>query len=239
MGTEAENNEQEVTEGEASKEQEPENKEEKPQVVTMEMIEELRNENAQLKEFAAKAQRDAAASQDYAQRIVSEIKLAAERGGGVGYNQQEQPDLREQLNDNPEEVLDRHFYTRMKPLIEQNLGYQVQTARTLFEQRHEADEDFRAYKDELEEFMKGIPPEVKANPAAWDNAMDFVRAKHLKEIVERRTKKQSQMDQRAFAEPPSGSSPGRASKASLSDDQKAIAKGLGLSEDEYREFLTP
>jgi hypothetical protein len=238
----ADNEEEQIapTEEEQKSTEEAKQEAEKPTAVTMEMIEQMRAENNQLREVAMKAQRDSAASQEYLQRMVNELKLAAARGntrGGEGSS--EGVDMREALNENPEAVLDHHFATRMQPLIQQSLGYQIETAKTLFEQRHSQDEDYVAYKDELTEFMKGIPPEVKANPAAWDNAMDFVRAKHLKEIVERRTNKIHKMDKQAFGEPPSGSAPMSSKKPTLNDDQKAIAEGLGLTEAEYMEFLIP
>lgn len=197
----------------------------------------LKADNARLAEIAQRAMKEAESTKEYVQRLTTQLQMAASRAPQGNGNEGEF-DLREALNDNPQAVLDHHFASRMQPLIEQNLGYQVATARGMFEQKLQAAPDFvreeyTKYKDELEEFMKGIPAEVKANPAAWDNALDFVRAKHLDEIVERRKTRATKMERAAFVEGPSSGQPSRSKAPTLSDDQKAIAKGLGMTEEEY------
>lgn len=199
-------------------------------------LEALRAENARLRELSEKASRDAAGAQAYVHEIVSRLQAAANSRSEAP----ETPgrDIREVFQEDPVSVLDQHFQARMAPLINQSLEYQVQSAQELFSQRMAENEDYKDYKDELDEFMKGIPPAVKAQPKAWVDGLNFIRARHLDDIVEKRRKKQTENDRRAFVEPASAAGARREGGVTLNADQKAIAKGLGIPEEEYVKWLT-
>ncbi len=200
----------------------------------------IRAENASLRESVQKATKDAAASQAYVQEIVSRLQAAAAtRGMASEENGEPGPSLSDRMSQDPVSVLDEHFAARMAPLINQSLEYQVNQARELFEQRMSTDEEFNEYKGELEEFMKGIPPQVKAQPKAWADGLNFIRARHIDEIVEKRSKRTLARDKAAFVEGQGASATTPKGPVMLNADQKAIAKGLGIPEDEYLKWMNP
>lgn len=194
-------------------------------------VETLKAQVEQYRQMAEKAQRDSAQAQEYVQTFIARAQMAAAQAQPT---QPSQEDMAQMMNENPGAVLDRHFAERMGPLVERNLGIQAAQAEALFDAKFQQDEDYQAYKGELKEWMRAIPLDTKANPQAWEDALDFIRAKHIKDIVGRRLQKQKEMDKQAFVEAPSGRPGPRTQAVELSADQKAIAKGLGLTEDEYK-----
>src|SRR5215831_15683248 len=224
-------------EGGASKPEAETKGEEKPNEMDA-----LKAELAEMRQTAMKAQRDAAASQEYSQRIITELQMAAAGHQASRESAPVDPEaLRERMQENPEAVLDAHFATRMRPLIEQNLELQAGTAQTLFETKYKDDEDYLEYKDEFARFIRGLPADTRAQPAAWDNALDFIKSKHLNEIANRRAQrlieKRTALEKGAFVESGSAGGGKKTERVTLSDDQRSIAKGLGMSEEDYIHWM--
>lgn len=191
-------------------------------------FEALKAENVKLNEVSAKATTDAQQSQAYVRQIVERMQQAAVEPAG---------DIRDRMNEDPNRTLDEHFNARIAPLAKMTLENNAQTNFQIFENQMKDDEDWKMYRPEVEKFMESIPLEVKAQPKSWEKAYDLVRINHLNEIVERKSAKQSKMEKAAFVEAPSGARPTASRKQELSDIQKQIAKGLDLTEDEYREYM--
>lgn len=207
-----------------------------PAGVSKEDFDLLKADNARLAILAEKSSREAAQSNAYMQEFIARTQAAANQVG-TAVDPDAGQDVITRFNENPSSVLDEHFYQRMRPLVEQNLQIQAGNAYAVFEQGHKGDEDFELYKNELAEWMKPIPLDSKTNPRQWEEALNFVKAKHLDEIVQRRIQKQTSRDKAAFVEGPSAIPGQRAAKVELSDDQKAIARGLGMGEDDYIKWM--
>lgn len=194
--------------------------------------ESMKAENVKLAERTAKSETDAQQAQGYVRQIVERMQQAAQQQPPPDPNQ-----LRESMEADPNSVLDAHFNARIAPLAKMTLEAHSNTNFQVFESQMRENEDWKTYRGEVEKFMESIPLEVKAQPNSWPKAFDFVRANHLDEIIERRAAKSTKMERAAFVEGPSGPGPQRSKKVELNETQKQIAKGLGVSEDEYREWM--
>lgn len=195
-------------------------------------FEALKAENARLAESTTQAQRDSQQSQAYVRQIVERMQAAA--------SEQAPPDpnsVREHLEQDPNAVLDAHFNARIAPLAKMTLEAHANTNFQVFEASNRENEDWMAYKGEVEKFMETIPLEVKAQPNSWQKALDLVRGNHIDEIVERRAKKRTQAEKAAFVEGPSGSIASTSKKIELTPEQKEIAKGLGMSNEDYISYM--
>ena len=81
--------------------------------------------------------------------------------------------------------------------------------------------------------MSTMPGQVRVQPNAYENAFKFILAQHLDEVIEHRTSKKTEAEKRAFVEPATAAEGARPKKVDLSDLEKQVARGLGLTDEEY------
>ena len=89
------------------------------------------------------------------------------------------------------------------------------------------------YGGEVEEFMQNMPAETRSQAGSWDAAMQWVRSKHVDDEVKMRVEAVKENEKRSFMEGPGNISSAGPAKKSLGDLEKTVAKGLGLSDEEY------
>lgn len=203
-------------------------------------LETLRAENTRLLAEHAAARKEAEGAQAYVQQMMGTLREAAANASRANADG-EQPTLKDKLDADPEGVLDEHFRTRMGPLYAGYMENQSNMNRQLFADRIARDpewkEDWTKYEKEVDEFMKTVPPDVRAQPGAYERAFKFVLAEHLDDVVKaRKTRSISPQEKAAFVEGPSGAAPRERKVETLTDVEKQVAKGLGISETEYVEW---
>ncbi len=119
---------------------------------------------------------------------------------------------------------------------------QRQVAR---DKAREADpEVFDKYALEIEKMVGQVAPQFQGNLNVWQNALSMVRGQHIDEIIAMKVEKKEKENQvNGTQQPQTGQDgPARPSTrqppppkvAALTDEQKEVARGLHLSEDEYR-----
>src|SRR5213080_2789784 len=207
---------------------------------TAERLAALEAENQALRAKTDKSEKDAAGAQAYVQQLISSLGVAATRteqprGDGDGADPVEQ--LRERMNDDPIGVLDQHFQSRIAPLANTYAENQAALNRQLTAERLSRDEVNRElwqkYEKEVDDFMSTMPGQVRVQPNAYENAFKFILAQHLDEVIEHRTSKKTEAEKRAFVEPATAAEGARPKKVDLSDLEKQVARGLGLTDEEY------
>lgn len=208
---------------------------------------ELAAQLAQARQEAAAAQREKEGTQAYLQNLLNTLNVAAaSRGNTEGAEQARS--LAEKLAENPELALDEHFRSRMGPIYNTYLQNAEMTNRELARERLSRDENLKdadgksfwdKYEKEVDDFMKSMPPEVKARPGAYERALKFVMADHLDEVTEARaariSKQREARERGAFVEGPGGAAPKSRSPEGLTQLEKEVAKGLGMSEAQFLE----
>lgn len=199
-------------------------------------LNQLKEDNRRLAELADRSSKDAAGAQAYVKTIMEQMQHAAARVDQIR-NAPTQEQIRQAFDEDPQGVLDRHFQERMAPIVHTHLENTAEIVKSHFVDRVKEDPDWKAYKGEVEEFMKNIEPAVKAQPGAWDRAFAFVRSNHLDEIADRRAERILAQKQESFTEGKGISGAPGAKKVTLSEEQKLIAKGLRLSEEEYIQHM--
>src|SRR5438094_9868395 len=207
---------------------------------TAERLAALEAENQALRAKTDKSEKDAAGAQAYVQQLISALGVAATRteptrSDGDGADPVEQ--LRERMNDDPIGVLDQHFQSRIAPLANTYAENQAALNRQLTAERMGRDEVNRElwqkYEKEVDEFMSTMPGQVRVQPNAYENEFKFILAQHLDEVIEHRTSKKTEAEKRAFVEPATAAEGARPKKVDLSDLEKQVARGLGLTDEEY------
>jgi len=202
----------------------------------------LKEQNTQLRETAAKAVRDAEGAKAYVQTLVQRIEEAASRGtvqpgpaAGIDPNDPEaRQTLRERLDADPIGFMNAHFQERIRPLASFAMENQGALNRQLAADRLK-DEDWADYEAEVDEFMQGMPAEVRAKPGSYEAAFRFVLSKpeNFEKVVAKRIARKLEQEKGAFVERPSGGANRQPSRPVLSDTEKAIAKGMGISEEDW------
>jgi hypothetical protein len=116
---------------------------------------------------------------------------------------------------------------------------QRQVAR---DKAREADpEVFDKYALEVERMVAQVAPQFQGNLNVWQNALNMVRGQHVDEIFAMKLeKKGDQVNEPSRSQgndgpaKPSPRQPTPPKATPLTDDQKEVARGLHLSEEEYR-----
>lgn len=93
-------------------------------------------------------------------------------------------------------------------------------------------EVFDKFEPEIIAAVGTMPPQFQANSAVWTNAFNIVRGKHITEVLEMKGQKAPPVKDGPSA--PSVRVSQAPAKPPLSENEKIIAEGFGLTEDEYR-----
>src|SRR5215831_5566288 len=161
---------------------------EQPPAQPEESVESLRARVANAERERDGARRESEGAQAYLQNLLGTLRTAAERPGGAPV---EERSLAERLAENPEGVLDEHFKQRMGPIYNAYLENQDLQNRELARERILRDDKLQdadgtsfwnKYEKEINDFMAGMPLEVRARPGAYERALKFVMAEHIEEV---------------------------------------------------------
>ena len=150
----------------------------------------------------------------------------------------------EEFKENPLGLLDKHFATRMAPIVADNLEARAKDNRTTAISRLGV-ETWNEYGPEIDKFMSGLSLHTRANPGSYEEALNFVRAKNIDKEVDKRVKAalaQQDAEKRGLVEgggTRSGSMVGGSGAIRMTETEKAIAKGFGMSEKEWIKYKTP
>lgn len=144
--------------------------------------------------------------------------------------------------------------------VSQLMGIISQQNKQIIEMHPEKGKVFGRYKGEIEQFVKGLPPEQQGHPQVWDYALEQVKLRHqddivnetvqskVEELVQARLKElgfdgESQQKPAAVAKKPSyvGSGQGAANvkqraatrKVYVSAEDEAAARASGLPVEHY------
>jgi hypothetical protein len=149
----------------------------------------------------------------------------------------------EEFKENPLGLLDKHFATRMAPIVADNLEARAKDNRTAAIRQLGA-ETWGEYGEEIDRFMGGLSLHTRANPGSYEEALNFVRAKNIDKEIDKRVKSRlAELDaeKKGLVEG-SGTRAGSVSGAGaprMTEAEKQIAKGFGMSEKEWMKYKTP
>jgi hypothetical protein len=150
-------------------------------------------------------------------------------------------DFIEGFKEDPIGLLDKHFATRMAPIVADNLEARAKDNRTRARERLGA-EVWKDYGEEIDRFMEGMSLHTRANPGSYEEALNFVRAKNIDKEIERGIARRlaQQTAERTSAVEGGGSSSGATNGGArgpgMTDVEKQIAKGFGMSEKEWMKY---
>lgn len=207
-------------------------------------LEAERDEHKAVAQGAVKRATDA---ERFVSTVTERLKDAAIRGtqpqGRPVSEEEARQQLRERLAEDPDRVLSEHYDARTGPLVQGFLEQQGRTNRELFIAKQsmtpEGKELLSDYMEEVDAFLKDFGPEHRASTDAYDAALRWVRAKpeNLKKDIEKGVRKAREAEKTHFAEPASGDERGRKpTTRQLSDIEKEVARGLGISDEDYVKF---
>jgi hypothetical protein len=148
----------------------------------------------------------------------------------------------EDLQDNPQETLDRHFQEKVNPLIDAQVKNNAATLREVAIQRHP--EMFEKYGKEIDNVASRMDPKALQNPEAYNHIINHVRSQHLDEIVEARVsdalnkREQDKTIDASTGLPTGGGGGGRGTAAvgtveELTDDEVAVAHKFGKTPEQW------
>jgi|SRR5215467_957270 len=149
-------------------------------------------------------------------------------------------DLIEEFKQNPVGLLDRHFAARMGPVLQEHLEDRGKMNRQYFIDQNK--EDWEEYGKEVDAFMAPMSMSTKAKLGSWQEGLNYIKAKHIDQIVEKKMKAKQEAEKRGLIEG-RGASPGGSNGGSrpyrLSQLEKDVAKGFGMTEAEWIANKTP
>lgn len=195
-------------------------------------------EKAEFKRVAEGAVREAEASKNYVTHLTSVLQSAAERptpGASAEDPDAMRENVRERLSSDPLAVLNAHYEARTAPLVAAFSKTQANMNRELFVAKTDP-KMWNKYANEVDKFMEPFPPETKSQPGAYEAALRWVRANHVDDEVAEREAERKETEKRSFVEGASAGGGVAKAKPSLSELQKQIAKGLGISEEDYTQY---
>lgn len=109
--------------------------------------------------------------------------------------------------------------------------------------RSEDSEVFDKYESEILEMVNTTSPQFHGNINVWQNALAMIRGKHFDEISKAKADKKATTDEGQVTTPrltsdgpapPSSRQPPAPKVTPLTDDEKATANGLDMTEAEYK-----
>lgn len=150
-----------------------------------------------------------------------------------------EPDLKDLILDDPEKALDRHLNRRVGPVVQEFYEHAANmTKMTTFQQITEKGKPkfphAKRFEKDIETFMERVDPRLRTKSESWESAYNFVVGANYDKLVE---------EARAAGAPPiegAGGQPGTqgAPKITLSPDEARVARGMGMTPEEYHEWQT-
>lgn len=149
-------------------------------------------------------------------------------------------ELIEEFKENPVGLLDRHFAARMGPVLHEHLDTQAKIIRQAFIDRNK--DDWDEFGKEIDAFMQPMSMSTKAKPGSWEEGLNYIRGKHIDKLVEKGMKAKEEATKKAQIEGRGvlvGSANGTGKRVRLTEMEKAVAKGFGMTEEEWAKNKTP
>lgn len=206
-------------------------------------LDKMKAENEELRTLTKNATKQAHDSETFVNVLTEKLSQVANRREVPNDGVDPRERLRERISDDPASVLDEHYQARTGPLVQRFLEQQGQTNRQLFITKmgmsEEGKEALKDYLEDVDNFLKDFGPEHRASADAYDAALRWVLSKpdNFNKEVERRIKKEREKEKVHFVEPGSGGERvAREQKRELSALEQEVAKGLGLSEEDYVKY---
>lgn len=153
-------------------------------------------------------------------------------------------DFIEEFKENPVGTLDRHFATRMAPIVADNLEARAKENRNRAIERL-GSETWQEYGEEIDRFMGGLSLHTRANPGSYEEALHFVRARNIDKEIDKRVnmRLRSMEDEKRAAVEGGGSRSGASSNGrsvpAMTEVERQIAKGFGMSEKDWMKYKSP
>jgi hypothetical protein len=198
----------------------------------------LKAENAEFKNVAQRSLEEAAGARGQVQLILDQIQRAAASGEITQKDAtQAVASLREQFDTDPVKAMNDLVTMRVGPIVQEYFGRSAETERA---DAHRAEPAlFKKYGNEVDEFMKDMPLDVKAKSGSYLAALKYVRSQHLEEEVEDARK--AERERASQPEGASSAEPDKERKKALSREEREVMK-LGfkdMSEDDWGKWNTP
>jgi len=206
---------------------------EKPDNDLAEKVSRLERENQDLKLLSQHSLEQAAAARGQASTILEQIQLAAQAGDRSA--QQQVKTLRDRFDEDPVAAMNDLVTMRVGPIVQEYFGRTADTERERARQAH--GKTFEKYENEIDEFMRDMPLDVKAKPGSYTAALKYVRSQHLEDEIE-----EAKKAERERASQPEGASPAESDKdrkKPLTKDEREIMKAFEMSEDDWEKWSTP
>jgi hypothetical protein len=191
------------------------------------LLEDIRNENRELKGQVATSTQAAGEARQYVGALLQKIQDVAAKRQQADSGKTRQ----DQFDEDPETAVNQMFNERVAPIVGE---YLTNTAR---QHRNQAARDlgdnWQRYEREIDDFMSTMPLDVQAKPGAWESAYRYILAGHLDEELERREK--AKRERASQAEGVGGQRSARA-QVSLDPIEKELMKAFGMDEKSWREY---
>jgi hypothetical protein len=196
----------------------------------------LERENQELKATTQRSLEEAAGARAQVSVILEQIQRAAAAGDQQAQAAQRQvKTLRDKFDDDPVAAMNELVTMRVGPIVQEYFGRSADNERDAARQKH--GKQFDKYADEVDEFMRDMPLDVKAKPGSYTAALKYVRSQHLDEEVE-----EARKAERERASAPEGASPAESEKdrkKALTRDEREIMKAFDMDEDDWDRWSTP
>ena len=155
----------------------------------------------------------------------------------------------EKMVNDPMAALDHYAQTKLAPIVNEQTKNQAVANRKASELSN--GDMYKNYGDEITQLENNVDQSILAQPGAYDYLVKQVRANHGDDLVAEEVKKQLELAKGGKENETDPSlSGGEANRHPLPDkktleetplneDQQRIVKGLGITDEEYREYEDP
>jgi hypothetical protein len=193
----------------------------------------LEAENQEMRGATQRSLEEAAAARGQVSVILEQIQRAAAAGDKGA--QQQVKTLRDRFDEDPVAAMNDLVTMRVGPIVQEYFGRSADAERDAARVKH--GKQFEKYADEVDEFMRDMPLDVKAKPGSYTAALKYVRSQHLEEEVE-----EARKQERERASQPEGASPAETEKARarpMSREEREVMKAFEMDEDDWSRWGTP
>lgn len=192
----------------------------------------MQKENTELKSRMEALTKDSETSKAYVHQLIA--NLQAQQGQ---QQEGEEPDLNEVFSQDPVKAAEYLIQQKIAPLQQNFEANQALMNRQASADRLSNDKKFGKlwgkYEKEVDEFLSKVPMNIRAMPSSVDNAFKFVLLNHFDDVLAELNSNDVEKQKQAFVEGKGlSASPGKPG-AELSNEERKVADGLGLSPEEY------
>jgi hypothetical protein len=198
-----------------------------------EKLSRLEAENQEMRGVTQRSLEEAAAARGQVSVILEQIQRAANAGNVDA--QKQVKTLRDRFDEDPVAAMNDLVTMRVGPIVQEYFGRSADTEREAARQKH--GKVFDKYADEIDDFMKDMPLDVKAKAGSYTAALKYVRSQHMEEEIE-----EAKKQERERASQPEGASLAETEKARakpVTREEREIMKAFDMPEDEWSKWATP